>query len=67
MTYHLVMATLSRQIHEAEAIERGPVGERLAPRPYLRRGHWHHYWTGPRKPPPEAPPAETAAAPRSGG
>ena len=42
--------TLARQIREVETRERGPVGERAAPRPHLRRGHWHHYWTGPRKP-----------------
>ena len=22
--------------------------QRRSPRPHIRRGHWHHYWTGPR-------------------
>lgn len=25
--------------------------ERRSPRPHIRRGHWHHYWIGPRKGP----------------
>lgn len=24
------------------------VNSRMPPRPHLRRGHWHHYWTGPK-------------------
>lgn len=26
----------------------GPTAPRRRPRPHLRRGHWHHYWVGPR-------------------
>ena len=29
--------------------ERGNVQARTSPRPHIRRAHWHHYWTGPRK------------------
>ena len=50
VTYHLVGQTLARELRAAEGRERGPVGERLAPRPHLRRGHWHSFWTGPKVP-----------------
>lgn len=28
-------------------------GTHQSPRPHMRRGHWHHYWTGPRSNPNE--------------
>ena len=29
----------------------GRVGNGVSPRPHVRRGHWHHYWTGSTKDP----------------
>lgn len=28
-------------------------GEHNSPRPHVRRGHWHHFWTGPKTQPEE--------------
>lgn len=28
-------------------------GEHQSPRPHMRRGHWHHFWTGPKSKPEE--------------
>lgn len=33
--------------------EEGPTRAHASPRPHIRRGHWHHYWTGPRTQPAE--------------
>lgn len=37
----------------SNAAERKPSGERKPTRPHTRRGHWHHYWTGPKAKPGE--------------
>ena len=28
-------------------------GSHASPRPHMRRGHWHHFWTGPKAKPKE--------------
>lgn len=33
--------------------EGAPARAHASPRPHIRRGHWHHYWTGPRSQPAE--------------
>lgn len=37
----------------AEVSASGGESGRASPRPHWRRGHWHHYWTGPRTHPEE--------------
>lgn len=37
----------------AEASASGGEAGRASPRPHWRRGHWHHYWIGPRSRPQE--------------
>jgi hypothetical protein len=39
----------------AERAREKPAGEAASPRGHVRRGHWHGYWTGPRKPRPGIP------------
>lgn len=44
-----VGATLGQQLREAEEhLPSAPTGRHV--RSHLRRGHWHGYWSGPRKP-----------------
>jgi hypothetical protein len=56
ITIWQVGAKLAREIQAAEEVwekeeaAKAP-GERRRPRPHFRRGHWHPYWTGPKKPP----------------
>lgn len=37
----------SRKVNYARSVSNN-VNGRTPPRPHLRRGHWHHYWTGPK-------------------
>ena len=40
-------ASLRQKTTAPRTAERGG-GSHLSPRPHVRRGHWHHFWTGPR-------------------
>ena len=37
----------ARKVSYAQSVSSNANG-RTPPRPHLRRGHWHHYWTGPK-------------------
>ncbi len=42
----------ARTVIDVEETEEGEESEiRTSPRPHWRRGHWHHFWTGPRSEP----------------
>lgn len=34
--------------HAGQSSPEDSQSRRVSPRPHKRRGHWHHYWTGPR-------------------
>lgn len=39
---------LGEALRSARAAAASGDGSHAAPRPHIRRAHWHHFWTGPR-------------------
>lgn len=58
LTYYMMGSKMAREIREAEAAEIDNSEHQADDgaltnshkRIYIRRGHWHHFWTGPREP-----------------
>lgn len=48
-TFHLLGEEMGRQLREAAKSAKTRSGQRASPCPHIRRGHWHHYWKGPKK------------------
>lgn len=45
--FRILGEDLGQQLRQAARV--GRAGQRSGPCPHIRRGHWHHFWKGPRK------------------